>query len=166
MPYLEHIDITKIFNIIFNSKPDAVPYNYRISYKVSQICLILAKTARGRTGCSAIKIHLISFALICKPAMERLDAFVHSESAPPPIVRFDPVVNKAINYAIADGLVYQHQNGNYSLTSKGESLVLDIDKDFELLVAEKLALERISKKLTDKKIRSLALAWRDTYADN
>lgn len=29
-------------DIVFNAKPDAVPYNYRISYKVTQLCLIMA----------------------------------------------------------------------------------------------------------------------------
>ena len=28
-------------DIVFNAKPDAVPYNYRISYKVTQLCLIM-----------------------------------------------------------------------------------------------------------------------------
>ena len=27
--------------IIFDAKPDVVPYNYRISYKVSIICLLI-----------------------------------------------------------------------------------------------------------------------------
>ena len=42
--------------IIFDSKPDAVPYNYRISYKIAQICLIVAKSCSGRAGCSLVKL--------------------------------------------------------------------------------------------------------------
>ena len=36
-------------DIIFDAKPDAVPYNYRISYKVTQLCLIMRICGRG--GC-------------------------------------------------------------------------------------------------------------------
>lgn len=50
-------------DIVFNAKPDAVPYNYRISYKVTQLCLIMRICGRGDV-CSLIKLHLISFALI------------------------------------------------------------------------------------------------------
>ena len=42
--------------IVFDSKPDAVPYNYRISYKMAQICLVIAKSCRGRAGCSLVKL--------------------------------------------------------------------------------------------------------------
>ena len=34
-------------DIIFDAKPDAVPYNYRISYKVTQLCLIMRICGRG-----------------------------------------------------------------------------------------------------------------------
>jgi hypothetical protein len=33
--------------IVFQSKPDAVPYNYRISYKIAQICIIICKSSKG-----------------------------------------------------------------------------------------------------------------------
>jgi len=48
--------------IIFDAKPDVVPYNYRISYKVSIICLLIYKCC-GRMGCSLIKMHIIASAL-------------------------------------------------------------------------------------------------------
>ena len=35
-------------DIVFNAKPDAIPYNYRISYKVSQLCLIFAHMRVGK----------------------------------------------------------------------------------------------------------------------
>lgn len=44
-------------DIIFNSKPDAVPYNYRISYKVSQLCLIMRICGWG-DSCSLIKLQM------------------------------------------------------------------------------------------------------------
>lgn len=47
-------------DIVFNAKPDAIPYNYRISYKVSQLCLILHICGWGNS-CSLIKVHMISY---------------------------------------------------------------------------------------------------------
>lgn len=48
----------KYSDIVFDAKPDAVPYNYRISYKVAQICLVLFICSRGAV-CSLIKLHMI-----------------------------------------------------------------------------------------------------------
>ena len=46
-------------DIVFNAKPDAVPYNYRISYKVSQLCLIMRICGWG-DSCSLIILQMIS----------------------------------------------------------------------------------------------------------
>lgn len=166
MTYLEYTNLINDYGIVFDAKPDAVPYNYRISYKVSQICLILDKSCRGKSGCSPVKLHMISFALSSKTIMERLIVFAQRESALPPIVRFDPAVNRAVSFAIADGLIFQASNGKYVLTDKGRMLVSEIEKDSELLVVEKQELKTLSKKLTDEKIKRLADVWRATYAEN
>lgn len=44
--------------VVFDAKPDAVPYRYRISYKIGQICLIL--NICGGASCSFLKIQMIS----------------------------------------------------------------------------------------------------------
>lgn len=61
-------------SVVFDAKPDAVPYNYRISYKVTQLCLIMRICGRGDT-CSLIKLHMISFALISHENMRKLIEF-------------------------------------------------------------------------------------------
>lgn len=166
MKHLEHTDLIKNYGIVFDAKPDAVPYNYRISYKVSQICLILEKSCWGKSGCSPVKLHMISFALSSKEIMERLIDFTKSDYTSPPIVRFDPAVNRAVSFAIADGLIFQAANGKYVLTDKGKLLVSEIEKDPEVLAAEKQDLATLSKKLTDEKIKRLSEVWRTTYAEN
>lgn len=151
-------------DIVFDAKPDAVPYNYRISYKIAQICLIIAKSCWGKSGCLPIKLHMISFALCSKYTMDNLLDFAQNEFISPPIVRFDPAVNRAVTFAIADGLIFQGNNGKYLLTDKGYSLVSAIDKDTTVLTVEKSDLSALSKKLTDQKIKQLSDVWRNTYA--
>ncbi|WP_312104024.1 hypothetical protein [Pygmaiobacter massiliensis] len=163
---MQHTDLIDNYGIVFDAKPDAVPYNYRISYKVSQICLILDKSCWGKSGCSPVKLHMISFALSSKEIMQRLIDFTQSEYASPPIVRFDPSVNRAVSFAIADELIIQAANGKYVLTDKGKLLVSEIEKDSEVLVVEKQDLSSLSKKLTEEKIKRLSEVWRATYAEN
>lgn len=158
--------LIKNHDIVFEAKPDAVPYNYRISYKVSQICLILAKSCWGKSGCLPIKLHMISFALCSKSAMEKLLEFAQNEFIAPPIIRFDPAVNRAVSFAIADNLIFQSSNGKYVLAEKGRNLISEIDKDADVLVTEKADLSALSKKLTDQKIKQLSDIWRNTYAED
>lgn len=143
--------------IVFQSKPDAVPYNYRISYKIAQVCMIIFKSSKGR-GCSLIKLHIISTALNKKEYMIDLLDYVNNQ-IDYILVRFDPVVNRAIKYAIADELVIQQKNDTFKLTKKGEKLVKMVEEE-NVLVRERSSLNELGTKLTNEKINQLMSLWR------
>ena len=148
--------------IVFNAKPDAVPYNYRISYKVSQLCLIMSTCSR-QGSCSLIKLHMISYALCSTKGMDKLAGFTESKITEAPIVRFDPSVNRALLFAIADGLIVQQKTGTYKLTVKGRALTVAIENDPTVMVVEKADLSLLEKKLTEEKIKQLSELWRGIY---
>jgi len=152
--------------IVFTARPNAVPYNYRISYKVSQICLILSRSCRGKSGCLPVKLHMISFALCSNVTMDKLLEFAKNDFTAPPIVRFDPAVNRVVAFAIADQLIVQDMSGKYALTEKGKRLVEAIEKDHTVLATEKNDLSALSKKLSDAKIKQLSDVWRNAYAED
>ena len=151
-------------DIVFNAKPDAVPYNYRISYKVSQLCLIM-RVCGWSNACSLIKLQMISYALFSKETMDRLINYAEG-NGPAPIVRFDPAVNKALTFAIAYGFVSQQRNGNYKLTTKGHNLAERIKIAGNLMTSELTSLKELSKKLTEGKIKELTELWRANNASN
>lgn len=144
--------------IIFDSKPDAVPYNYRISYKVSQICLIIALCCNGREGCTLIKLHIISNALNTQEYMNDLNSYLE-EKSPGLLVRFDPAINRAVKFAFADNLIFQLKNGSFKLTDKGKELVREINADYNLMFQEKKILLKIGYRLSSNKIESLMSLW-------
>ena len=74
--------------------------------KVTQLCLIISKCCRGRSGCSLVKIHIFSSALNTKENMKILEDYL-LEKIPYMLVGFDPAVNRAVKYAIADKLLIQ-----------------------------------------------------------
>lgn len=107
--------------VVFDAKPDAVPYRYRISYKIGQVCLIL--NICGGSSCSFLKIQMISNALNDKKSEKELLGFCDDNnllfiSA----IRFDPAVNRVLGYALADGLIKQLVKGTYKLTEKARNL--------------------------------------------
>lgn len=150
--------------IIFDSKPDAVPYNYRISYKIAQLCLIIAKSCNGKAGCSLVKLHIISNALNTRNYMNALENYVNNKMSFM-LVRFDPAVNRALKYAIADNLIVQLKNGTFKLAKNGKELVKKIDKE-EILLEEKNFLNKLGTKLTKEKVEQLMSLWRYKNADN
>ena len=151
-------------DIVFDSKPDAVPYNYRISYKVTQLCLIMRICCKA-DSCSLIKLHMISFALISQSNLKKLVEFTE-EIGTMPIVRFDPAVNRALTYAIAYGFISQQPNGKYKLTDLGKKLADHVKFAGDLMSVEINSLNTLAKKLTEKKIEEIVKIWRTKYAEN
>lgn len=151
-------------NIVFDAKPDAVPFNYRISYKVTQLCLIMRICGWGDV-CSLIKLHMISFALISQINMKRLIEFVEGTGSTP-IVRFDPSVNRALTYAIAYGLIERQQNAKYKLTDRGQRLAEQIMVVGDLMVIEISNLNLLAKKLIETKVNEIVDKWRVKDAEN
>ncbi len=154
----------KYENIVFDAKPDAVPYNYRISYKVTQLCLIMRLCGRGDV-CSLIKLHMISYALISQDNMKKLVGFTEGTGCAP-IVRFDPAVNKALTYAMAYGLIEQQQTAKYKLTERGKQLAEEIKDSKDLMIVEINDLNLLAKKLTEAKVNEIVDMWRITDAEN
>ena len=151
-------------DIVFNAKPDAVPYNYRISYKVTQLCLIMRICGRGDV-CSLIKLHMISFALISQENMRKLVEFADGIGSAP-IVRFDQSVNRALTYAIGYGLIKRQQNAKYKLTDRGKQLAEQIKVVGDLMVIEIGDLNLLAKKLTESKVEEIVDRWRIKDAEN
>ena len=152
--------------IIFDSKPEAVPYNYRISYKLAQLCLIMAMSC-GRGGCSLVKLHMVSVGISTSVERCRLKEFANNRLSDYfTIIRFDPAVNRAVKYAVADKLIYQQQNGFFRLTDKGKKFVSNIQSYDDLLVSEKSFLAELSNKLTEDKIKTLMDTWRYSNAES
>ncbi|EAC5201543.1 hypothetical protein JI92_08835 [Listeria monocytogenes] len=147
-------------DIIFNAKVDAVPFNYRISYKVSLIILIIGKCC-GRKGCSAIKLQMISSsATTSKKRRELLDSVQLSFFAESTLVRFDPAISRAINFALADKLIYRQGNGLFRLTTIGKELLTSIYSDANLMFIEKQFFSELSNKLTEEMIENFSWNWR------
>jgi len=151
-------------DIVFDSKPDAVPYNYRISYKVTQLCLIMRICGRGDV-CSLIKLHMISFALISQENMSKLIQYIDGCGSVL-VVRFDPSVNRALTYAIAYGLIEQQQTAKFKLTNQGRCLAEQVKLVGDLMVMEINDLKMLSKKLTESKVNEIVDRWRIKDAEN
>lgn len=153
-------------NIIFDSKPEAVPFNYRISYKMGQVCLLLDKCG-GRKSLSIVQIQMIATSMNNEEEKKNLLAFCSSNNRMlVTTVRFDPAINRILKYAVADGMVRQLVQGTFRLTDKGKKFVKIIMNDDCLMKDEKDFLNKLSDGLTQEKIADLIQVWRYKNASN
>ncbi|MDE8329043.1 hypothetical protein PT249_02160 [Erysipelothrix rhusiopathiae] len=161
------MNINKIHSdVIFEPKIDAVPFNYRISYKLSLICLIIGKCC-GRKGCSATKLQMISSALTDAENREELLCAVKLSSlSESTLVRFDPAISRAINFSLEEKLIFRQGNGLFRLNDKGKELVKSIYNDSSLMNTEKEFFSSLSDKLTEDMIDEFSLNWGDGNAEN
>lgn len=146
--------------ITFINRPIQVPYNYRIVYKVCKIVLIIGETCK-RGGCSTIKLHIISNAISSNKSLKELEKFLDDSSNNVSIVRFDPALTRAINYALAENIIDIQNNGKIKLSDKGKVLYQEVIEDKELMILEKDSLKNISNKLTEEKIEEIIVNWRN-----
>lgn len=148
------------------NRPTAVPYNYRILYKVAQLLLIINYCCGNRKGCSLEKMHMISNAINDTDELNNLLLYIEGKNNNLIIVRFDPVINRAVGYTLAENLIIRQANGLFKLSPKGKNCVNEINKDSNLFIREKKIMERISFNLSEEKIKSLILDWRIKNVEN
>lgn len=113
-----------------------------------------------RGGCSSTKIHMISVALGDKEVQEDIENLVKGRFLMSSIpLRFDPSVNRALNYALSDELILRQANGSFRLTNKGKTLAKKIKEDDNLLIVEKTYLNSLKYRLTEEIIATVSKDW-------
>lgn len=136
----------KVNEIRIKNRPSPVPYNYRITYKISQILLIIYTTT-GKRACSLLSIHILSVALSSLEEQRKLINYLKEQESGNFLIRFDPAVDRAINFAIAEKLLFKQKNGKLKLIKLGLEFIEDIKKNNDLFIFEKDFLNEVGIKV-------------------
>jgi Mn-dependent DtxR family transcriptional regulator len=92
--------------------------------------------------------------------LKELEKVIDDKTETIPIVRFEPAVTRAVNFAIADGLIeIQSSNSKMKLTDKGKKIYSEILQDSDLMILEKQELSQIKDKLKDSVINRIIEKW-------
>ena len=131
--------------IIFKKKPIPLPAEYRPMYQIALIVLILKYCCRANTS-SRLKLHLFSWCLYSEKNMTIIRQFIANRfKTMPPHWSIDPVVNRALILAVADGIFEKTTNNKYKLSRKGLDFATKLESDKELLCKEKVFLQSIGR---------------------
>lgn len=148
-----------IKNLSFTKRPISVPADYRPSYKIAQICLILKYACIGSKS-GLLKLHLFSWAFKrtenCNELLEYVESNFQSDFS---VWSIEPTLNRALHIATAEKYC-SYSKGTYKLDEKGLLFCDKIEADEEILFEEISLLKKIGKKkITDTRLKELANQW-------
>lgn len=140
----------------FTTRPESVPYFYRLSYRVAITCLILRIACRKNSSCSLTKLHLIVTTMFSETETEKLLKNISNNNLADITLRFDSTVNTTVEFLLAEQLINLTNNNQFLLTKSGNAFVDSILSDSKILINEKAFLNKLGSKLTESKIKQIS----------
>jgi hypothetical protein len=70
-------------------------------------------------------------------------------------VRFEPFLNRAVDFAIGEGLVVRSGGSRIELTAKGRHLAEELEAEKSAFVTEKTFIETIRQSVTEKLVNEM-----------
>lgn len=140
------LPIDYIKEIRFSKKKVPLSPELRPFYRISQIILVLHLSSTKETA-SLLKLQLFNWGLQNTRRFDRLLKLKETNDFP--LIRFDPFLNRALNYGVAMDLFTLNKNTRkFSLTVKGRELALQLLRE-SIFTEEKTFLLQIKKGLSD-----------------
>ena len=134
---------------IFRRRPVPLPGDLRPTWRIGLLILLLSQCCRQQRS-SLTKIHVLNWAARSEANHADLIALIEGRMSPDQlIVRFDPACNRAIDFAIGEGLLKRVDGSRIELTESGNALAKEISKDSELYATEKKLAGAIKQKLSE-----------------
>ncbi|MDH1679855.1 hypothetical protein [Comamonas aquatica] len=134
---------------IFRRRPVALPGDLRPTWRIGLLVLLLSQCCRQQRS-SLTRMHVLNWAARSEVNHADLTALIAGRLPPDQlIVRFDPACNRAIDFAIGEGLLKRVDGSRIELTESGKALAEEISKDSEVYVTEKKLAGAIKQKVSE-----------------
>lgn len=146
----------RIGTLTFYPKPQPLPASLRPIYRISLIVLVLKINCRGQTA-SMLKLQFFNWLLKSSSLRGLIEKdFGQHDSFTLELIHVDPMVNLALNYAFADGLIEITGNSKYKLTEKGSQFAAKIMKDDQAVLKDELEfLSKIGQQVSEVRLREI-----------
>lgn len=140
----------------FERRPAPVPAALRPEWRIAVLLLTLQQCWGSRA--SRRQLHVLNWAIRTAGARETFLHVITGNLRPDEaIVRFDPVVDRALQFAAGESLV-SISGDLVFLTEKGDQFVKRLNKDKDCMTEEKSFLAAIGKKLTQVQVDAFLTA--------
>jgi len=158
-------------SIVLHARNQPFPGQFRTVRRLALLTLIL-EACRGQQA-SLAQLHVLNWAIRTPESRQAFLAFMKGDVTPDEaIVRFDPTLSRAVQYAVEEQIVTDRESIQGTLDGKSESKVglyritlaekgralAEAVKNAGVLVDERIFLESLNKKVTQTMVDDL-LRW-------
>lgn len=144
------IDIPELkTKFLFRRRPVAIPGDLRPGWRIGLLVLLLNNCCRsGRT--SLARLHVLSWGIRTKENRRALQAAIEGTlTSDSLLVRFDPFLNGAVDFAIGEALVRRSGGSKIELLPKGRELAVELEKIETAYVVERQFIAVINQGVTE-----------------
>lgn len=147
-------------DFLFRRRPLALAADLRPSWRIALLVLILHNCCRGMRS-SRTRLHVIGWGTRSNETRRQLEAVVTGELNPANvIVRFDPFLDRALDFAIGYGLIARDGGKTVHLTASGRALANELVLEDSILKSEKKMLGDLGKSVSEALINRM-FGWKD-----
>ncbi|MCP4675919.1 MAG: hypothetical protein GY854_10520 [Deltaproteobacteria bacterium] len=140
---------------VFNRRATAVPGDLRPLWRMNLVLLLLRKCCRGGKS-SFARLHVLSWASLSPENRSLLVRVLDEEEMVESlVVRVEPSLNRAVDFAIGEGLVRRVSGDRYELTPTGVARADALFEAEECLNEEKAFVEQIGRRVTEGLVNEL-----------
>ncbi len=145
-----------IANLSFKRVPTTLPADLRPLRKLGIILLFLHMNSRRGTA-SMLKIQLLNWVLQTEAMMNWLLEGADKQGRVYTLnfIHLDPAINRAIEFAVAEGIITIAKTGKIAITEKGTAIASAIQHDDELFEKEKAYLAELGKSVSEVRINNI-----------
>ena len=141
--------------VIYRQRPISIPGDLRPAWRISVIVLMLRKCCRQGKS-SLRRLHVLSWAVRDAEVANALVRAIGGEVPPDTVlVRIEPALNRAVDFAIGEGLIRRQSSDRVELTAEGIDLAETIVNDNIVLGYEKQFVERIRFTVTEDFVKRM-----------
>ena len=136
--------------VVFRQRPISIPGDLRPAWRIGLIVLLLSKCCRGgKTSLS--RLHVLSWGSRTEQSRASLRAALAGTQPPDSlVVRFEPALNRAVDFARGEGLIRRVDGNKIELTDAGKALSKELEADTEAFAREKAFAAELGLKVTEK----------------
>lgn len=166
MSELKQVDVDE--SAVAPPRPTPLPCDLRPIWRIAVLVLILNQCRQKRATIE--QLHVMNWSMRSRRAQEQFLAYLQGRKSPNEVVvRYDPSLTRAIDFALGEGIVERYEKltsgdegkAEYRLTlsTQGDKLANELITDEENFVVEKAFLRDIGQKITQTQIAAL-FKWR------
>lgn len=139
---------------VISKKPYSIPIEMRPLWRISLLVASIVTLGGEKRHLSIKKANMLVWMLIRQSRWDEYEDYLYGRSMDLPLVSTDTATYKAVEFALAKGLITLNSGRLHASDSGMEFYKLLVEND--IMTNEMSFLESVGKKLTDKKVRAIA----------